>query len=153
MCTCERQIHTGCGGFAIWSLRISIASSWGSGFFTNIFPSPFLHPHTHTHTEGKKLISRQTTYYCPYRYCRLSMLPLCGKSSRSCCAGRLVLFDDVFDIVAGIHALCVIQTGLDHIPRRGATRWTWNVTFILDQMQMLDTLIPQMLDLVLSAWV
>lgn len=79
------------------------------------------------------------------------MLPLCGKSSRSCCAGRLVLFDDVFDVVAGIHALCISRIGSDHILRRGATCWTWNVTFILDQMQMFDGLIPQMLDVVLSA--
>lgn len=39
----EGQDGTGCGGFVIWSLRISIASSWGSGFFVKDFPSPFLH--------------------------------------------------------------------------------------------------------------
>lgn len=36
-------VCTGFGGLVIWSLRISMASSWGSGFLTNILPSPLLH--------------------------------------------------------------------------------------------------------------
>lgn len=41
-------LHTGRGGFAIWSFNISIASWCGSAFFANFFASPFLHTHTHT---------------------------------------------------------------------------------------------------------
>ena len=71
----------------------------------------------------------------------MSVLLLCCVSSGSCCTGRLVLLDDVFDVVAGIHALCVGRTGSDHVLRRGATCWTWNVTFQLDQVQTFNKLI------------
>lgn len=64
------------------------------------------------------------------------MLPLCSRHSGCTCAGRLVLFDDVFDVMTGVHALCVSWAGSDHVLRRGATCWTWCVTFILDQMQL-----------------
>lgn len=62
MCVCVRYGHTLCGGFAIWSFKISIASSCGSDFFMNIFPSPFLH------TRDKKQMSRQTKYYYKPQY-------------------------------------------------------------------------------------
>lgn len=62
------------------------------------------------------------------------MLPLSGRSSEQACAGRLMLFYNVFDFMAGIQARCVRGTGLDHILRWGATWGTWDGTFILNQM-------------------
>lgn len=55
------------------------------------------------------------------------MLPLSSRSTEHACDSRLMLFDDVLDVMAGIQAFCVGWTGLDHILRRGATRGTWDV--------------------------
>lgn len=57
-----------------------------------------------------------------------------------------MLFDGVFDVVAGIQALRVCRTGSDNIIRRGATCWTWNVRFLFNQVQMFDHLTQQLLD-------
>lgn len=54
-----------------------------------------------------------------------------------------MLFDDVFDVVAGLHALSVIHTEWDHLLRRGATCWTWNIS---DQMQLCNNLVKQPVD-------
>ena len=75
----------------------------------------------------------------------MSALPLRCSSRRSCRGGRLVLFDGVFDVMAGIQALRVRRTGSDNIIRRGATCRTWNVTFSFDQVQMFDYLTQQLL--------
>lgn len=117
MCT----LHTGRGGFAIWSFSISIASWWGSALFANFFVSPFLH--TQTHTRNKSQWSGPLF--------RLS-LPSSWYRPRSCRTGWLVLFDDVFNVVTGIHALRVCRTGSNHVLWWWATGWTWNGTFILD---------------------
>lgn len=59
------------------------------------------------------------------------VLPVCRRSSRSRRPCRLVLFDDVFDVMTGIQALGVIWSGLDHILRRRTPCWTWYLIFFL----------------------
>lgn len=62
------------------------------------------------------------------------MLPVSSRSSGCACAGRLVLFDNVLDVVTGVHVFCICWTGLHHILRRGTTCETCDFTFIFNQM-------------------
>lgn len=101
-----KESRTGCGGFVIWYLRISIASSWGSGFFVNTFPSPFLKRQWMYINVNKNPVLVMCIYY------------FCSRPRRRCCTRWLMLFDDVFDVMAGIHALRVTHTGAHHILRR-----------------------------------
>lgn len=57
-----------------------------------------------------------------------------SRSNGGACAGRLVLFDNVLDVVTRVHVFCICWTGLHHILRRGATCVTCNITFIFNQM-------------------
>lgn len=55
------------------------------------------------------------------------VLPLRSTSSRGRGSSRLVLFNDVFNVMAGIQTLSVTDTGPDHVLRRRAACWAWNI--------------------------